>query len=214
MVSDRMKQRLVGVAVLVALAVIFVPVLFNLQPSQPLDTTSQIPPAPDIDPVAFEEPEVPAVDNEVPPHDEVFAVEAPASPAQADNEEQNANGGGESVEDEPVASEPLPSRETPEETVAEMAAAPETAPTLAESGLPEAWVIQVGSYSRADSAAGQVARLKEAGFKAYAQRAEAAGKIVHRVLVGPFVSRKTAESDKRQVDAALGVKSLILSYEP
>jgi DedD protein len=44
--DDRLKQRLVGALVLVVLAIIFLPVLFDREPIEPLDTQTQIPPAP------------------------------------------------------------------------------------------------------------------------------------------------------------------------
>lgn len=46
--DDGLKQRLIGAVVLLALGVIFLPVLFERDPMQPVDRDSQIPPAPEI----------------------------------------------------------------------------------------------------------------------------------------------------------------------
>ena len=54
--DDGLKQRLVGAVVLTAVAVIFLPVLFDREVRRPLDTTSQIPPAPALAPVETREP--------------------------------------------------------------------------------------------------------------------------------------------------------------
>lgn len=57
--DDGLKQRLVGAIALLALAVIFLPVLFDRDPIVPVDQTSQIPPPPDIVTVEVVEPERP-----------------------------------------------------------------------------------------------------------------------------------------------------------
>lgn len=59
--DDGLKQRLVGAIALLALAVIFLPVLFDRDPIVPVDRTSQIPPPPEIVTVEIERPEQPDV---------------------------------------------------------------------------------------------------------------------------------------------------------
>lgn len=54
--DDGLKQRLVGAIALLALAVIFLPVLFDRDPIVPVDQTTQIPPPPDIVTVEVAEP--------------------------------------------------------------------------------------------------------------------------------------------------------------
>ena len=203
MLSDRLKQRLVGVAVLIALAVIFVPVLFNFQPSRPIDKATRIPPAPTIEPVEIREPVKPEIDNEVPSHDRVFSVgQAPETAPQ--QVQQTA----------PPVEEPLEKRQVPERSLTELRSDPEVEPALAESGLPESWVVQVASYSELSSAQQQVERLQAADFKAFHQTGQVGEKQVFRVFVGPFISRDSAEEEKALIDRAAGVDSLVLSFEP
>lgn len=57
--DDGLKQRVVGALVLLALAVIFLPVLFDRDPMVPVDRESQIPPAPEVVHVEINEPELP-----------------------------------------------------------------------------------------------------------------------------------------------------------
>lgn len=52
--DDGLKQRLIGAFVLLALAVIFVPVFFDRERIEPVDKTTQIPIAPIIEPVSVE----------------------------------------------------------------------------------------------------------------------------------------------------------------
>ena len=54
--DEKLKQRLVGAMVLMALAVIFLPSLFQQDERQKIDTTSQIPPAPVFEPVIIPKP--------------------------------------------------------------------------------------------------------------------------------------------------------------
>ena len=53
--------------------------------------------------------------------------------------------------------------------------------------------IQVGSFSSRQNAKKQVQKLKRAGHKARAEQAEASGRILWRVRLGPFIERITAE---------------------
>ena len=50
------KQRIIGAFVLFALALIFLPAVFDFSGEQTIDTTPQIPPRPDIEPVEIEPP--------------------------------------------------------------------------------------------------------------------------------------------------------------
>lgn len=52
--DDGLKQRLIGAFVLLALAVIFVPVFFDRERIEPVDKTTQIPIAPIVEPVVVE----------------------------------------------------------------------------------------------------------------------------------------------------------------
>lgn len=72
--DENIKQRLVGAAVLVALAVIFLPALFDKDERVAIDTTSQIPPAPTIETVDIPRPTKPEGIN-VPPAGTLFQPE-------------------------------------------------------------------------------------------------------------------------------------------
>jgi len=46
--NDGLKQRIIGALVLVALGIIFIPVIFDKERIVPVDRTTQVPPEPDI----------------------------------------------------------------------------------------------------------------------------------------------------------------------
>ncbi len=54
--DDGLKQRLIGAVVLLALAVIFLPALFNREHLEPINSTTEIPPEPKIKTVSIDPP--------------------------------------------------------------------------------------------------------------------------------------------------------------
>jgi DedD protein len=197
MVTKHLKQRFVGILVLLALAVIFIPVIFDFQPSNPVDKASQIPPAPDIEPVVIQPPVEPEVDrdNLVQPHDQIFDLEH-------------------SPETEPVQSEVAAVPEESQPLVAAENVPPKPEPKLADTGLPEAWVIQVVSYQESFKAEALSQKLLAAGHRAFVRPATVKGTRYYRVYVGPHVLRRNADQEKQRIDSSFGVKSLVIPFEP
>lgn len=70
--DDGLKQRLIGAFVLLALAVIFLPVMFDRERIEPVNKTTQIPVAPVIEPVIIDTPVAPVVEHEAKPADEMY----------------------------------------------------------------------------------------------------------------------------------------------
>lgn len=89
--DDGLKQRLIGAIVLLAVAVIFLPVLFDRERIEPLDETTQIPIAPEVPSVAIEEPTPLPVEEEAKVAVEMFtpdesqAVSLEQEPTGVDN---------------------------------------------------------------------------------------------------------------------------------
>ncbi|MDY0068286.1 MAG: SPOR domain-containing protein [Porticoccaceae bacterium] len=183
---ERVKQRIVGAVVLVALAVIFVPLLFTLEPPRAVDTASQIPPAPDIDPVPVEDPE----------REEGFAAPKPAEEAFLPADPV--------VEGTPATPAPAPGA----------APAPAEARPALAGDLVEAWVIQVASFRDRQVADELVAKLLAAGHRAYVRDAVAQGATTYRVFVGPVALKSRADADKIAIDKAFGVNALVLRFTP
>lgn len=226
MLSSRVKQRLVGSLVLVILAAVVVPLIFDLEPSTPVDQTSVIPPAPKIEPVIIEEPVEPLLDNEVIPVEQVFDLAAPiesgevteepvvaktdifdAAPNQAATE---ASVIGESGEVKEASVESAVDEKRTQSTIS----LPDVEPKLSSSGLPEAWVIQVVSYQEKAKASALNQKLQGAGFKSFVRTAVVSGRAVHRVFVGPQILRQQAEDEKARIDRSLGVNSMVIPFEP
>lgn len=80
--TESLKQRIVGAFVLIALAIIIVPLVFDFSAERVVDTTSKIPSMPEIEAVVVSEPIKP--DNIIPAktEDEVFSLETEVQPSE------------------------------------------------------------------------------------------------------------------------------------
>lgn len=212
--NDGVKQRIVGALVLAALAVIFLPSLFDREGARYVDVTSQIPPAPDIKPIAISEPEPVVGIEPASPVNEVFQPEyveqktpAPDPETIALDEPETKPEPEAAAKKDPaqalVASKPIADKQP-------QLPAEET--QLDDNGLPEGWVIQVAAYRDADSAERMRGKLLDAGFRAYTRAVDTPKGRFVRVFVGPKLSRTDAQSDKQKLDKLLKAETLILRY--
>lgn len=205
-----LKQRLVGAAVLVALAVIFLPMLVGGPEPQddavsvPLD----IPPAPDRD---FETRDVPiappgAGGAATPAADDpnrIVTVDAQSAPRVDAAPEATSTPSA----DPAVATPPPSSSATAQESKPPAATSAPAATSSAPSTVPETqtppapvvtpggrFVVNLGSYGNAANANSLIAALKAAGLPAYAESIPLDGKPAQRVRLGPYAQRGEAEA--------------------
>jgi DedD protein len=185
-VRDVLKQRLVGALILIALGIVFWPLVFVDSDRQPLDRTSQVPPMPDLEQMKIEKPQPLAdaaaavLEVEIPLHDQL--------PQMADEPTEGFG--------------PKP----------ESGNRPQ--PKLDESGLPVAWVLQVitvGKKSKADELTIELIGL---GYKAYRRPFVRDGETLHRVSVGPVFDPGKLRQAKLSIDKHLHVSSIIARYTP
>ncbi|MBB5209848.1 SPOR domain-containing protein [Microbulbifer hydrolyticus] len=213
--NDGVKQRIVGALVLAALAVIFLPTLFDREGARYIDVTSQIPPAPDIKPITIAEPE-PVEDVEpAPPVDQVFQPEYVEQKTAAPDPEsvslEPPPEKAKAVEPEVAAAKPAQEAE-PKSAPESHVQLPAEETQLDDKGLPEGWVVQVGAYKEAASAERIRSKLMDAGFRAYTRAVDTPKGRLVRVFVGPKLSRVDAQSDKQKLDKLLQAETLILRY--
>ena len=201
------KKRLTGAVVLVALAVIFVPMLFE---PESLDNMPAVKPAiprpPALEPVGRSEVFLGPQDSGVGVGPESGArVSQPiplppveeAAPARSD--------AGQGATTPPVAKPTAAQPARPPVT-----SAPAT-PREAKDALPS-WVIQVASVPTAAGADDMVGKLRAGGFSAYVEQAEVNGKVTYRVKVGPELDRARAEQTAARLREKHKVTPMIKSY--
>ena len=219
-----LKQRLAGATILIALAVIFVPMLFE-EPETvdqvqglsmdiptpppgrgeirrlPLDPArvAQVAPQTAADPAP--EPEMPMTSNE-----ESMASDLPMQPDpdQAAPVESESEAPTESL---PAASEndAADDMETPSAPLAEPDPVPEPAPeepsgsSVAEGG----WIVQVASFSSVETAERIKTRLEQLGHAADRELLVRGQTTLHRVWTGPYADRSVAERARSQIAATV-----------
>lgn len=206
-----MKQRIVGALVLLALGVLFVPVLFEPESRRALDKTSQIPPAPDIEPMAVTEPV----------RDRAVAQARPAEQQYRELEDLPVSRPAETARAAvvtPTAAAPKPATAAPApKAPAEPLVAREPEPdrqVLGENGMPTAWMVQVASFGTEDRANVLRDQLLSQGHSAFTRTFEANGSKVTRVYVGPKLSRDKALEIKANLDKSLKINTLVVSFSP
>jgi DedD protein len=219
-VNDILKQRLVGALILVALGVIFWPIIFVEPPSDGNIENLRIPPRPDVDTTPIAAPDADSLrgspdasldlseDSEPLVDDDLGWSEPPAVAATPETE-----GGGVEAAREAVSEEADAGRASPPEPGETRQEAPEQ-PALDAQGVPIAWMLQVASVSSQDKAEALRQRLEAMGEKAWVDPVSVGGRTMYRVNVGPKFERARLDALRPEVDTEFGVKSLVRRYLP
>jgi DedD protein len=214
-VDETLKRRLIGAAVVVSLAVIFVPMLVEETPvPDPRIEGSNVPPREDL---TFKSS---LLKDEVVPTDAVppnGAAQEAAAPPVAVAPAPDVRPAIPTTTDPgatEASSEAMPPKELakPAEPPAQAAKPPaagqvaKTTPTTPSKPVPKltAWVIQVGNYSTEEKAKAVVQSLQAKGLEGFPERIDEGGKTTYRVSVGPEADRKRAETLLPRVEAAMG----------
>jgi len=180
----RVRERLIGALVLVAIVVLFVPAILKGRDPAPAALPESAP---------TRRVEVP-IGNSVPAPEEQILVPEPAQPDSA-----------------PAATAPPPPDPKPEAEAASKAStaappAPEerrvaseppaktpASPTPVAGASTSAWAVQLGAFSNRSKADQLVAELRKRRYAAFVFEYRASGQVLYRVRVGPEQDRKRAE---------------------
>lgn len=193
-----MKQRLVGGVVLVALAVIFVPMLLD-------GSGTRVPGAEDIEIPPRPEPPKPLP---LPVDEPITLNPAPDTPepeiAVVDRHNRDR------VQAEVEATRPPP--DSQKQTQAE--APPESLSTPPVSEELVSWVVQVAAYSDLAKAEAQRDLLRAKGLApAFVERYHSERGDFYRVRIGPLVQREEAEAMRERADKVLGTKGRVMHHK-
>ncbi|QTD35317.1 SPOR domain-containing protein [Pseudomonas fluorescens] len=209
------KQRMVGALVLVALAVIFLPMLFSRQDEQ-RQVTVDAPAAPQapavaqiqMETVAVPEPQV-LPQEPVPSDDEVAEQVAPTAPIAS-----AAPVPAPAPVAKPVAPAPAPVAKpttAPAQPIAALSAKPDTTQSRVDAnGLSVSWSVQLASLSSRASAESLQKTLRSQGYNAYIRSAD--GK--NRVFVGPLIERAEADRLRDLLSRQQNLKGFVVRFQP
>jgi DedD protein len=85
---------------------------------------------------------------------------------------------------------------------------------LDESGFPQRWYLQVGSYEDQDAAKKLKQKLLDKQYKTFLETVKINKNVFHRVYIGPKIDRQSSIADKVAIDKLLATDSIVLKYMP
>ncbi|KPX48862.1 Sporulation related protein [Pseudomonas syringae pv. helianthi] len=206
------KQRMVGALVLIAVAVIFLPMLFTRE-----DETRQVqveapsaPQAPSasqvrVDPVPVPEPQ--ALPQEPVPNDDDMSSSQPPSTPIAPAPSVPAAPPVASAPASKPAAKPAPA---PAPATAAVPTKPAAPAGVDANGLSISWSVQLASMSNRANADNLQKTLRTQGYNAYIRTADG----VNRVFVGPLIERAEADRLRDQLDKQQKLKGIVVRFQP
>lgn len=173
----RIRERLVGALVLVAVIVLLVPAVLKGRSTASEPARAQETKSVEIDLGGATEP---ADADHLVPEPEIAQAKPEAPPSAT-----------------PAATPPAAAPEPPPAgTTATVAATSQPAPAAAQAqptaAEPTAWAVQLGAFSSRSKAEGLVTKLRSRGYAAFVLEYRAGGQLLHRVRVGPEQDRARA----------------------
>lgn len=201
--ASLIRQRIVGVLVLVSLAAVFVPYVIDFRRNyEQIISGSNIPPQPDEFRV-----EILQLDQS----DELDVPElALRSPLPGDPASYPSSSIDEETGKLPDTRSLLPT-ETDDETGDESrpAAAERNGGRLPAGG---AWVIQLGSFNSENNALALRDRLRDRGYAAFVKRGRLNNRPVFRVQIGPEVMKKHADRIRDEVKQDFRIEGMVIRH--
>ncbi len=203
--ESKLKQRIVGALVLIALAVIFLPMLLK-QEDPARKVVVEAPPMP----VVPEQPQYPVAE---------VAVPEPVIDDEWDGavitEQPLATG---SAPVQPVAVEPAPAapvvtqpvKPVVTQPVSKKPEQPVIAPGIDKNNLPVSWSVQLANLTNKANAEALRDTYRKKQYNAYVRSSDG----VHRVLIGPLVKETDAQSMCKSLKAREKQECFVVRYQP
>ena len=184
------KQRIVGTIVIVSLALIFLPIIFDGQGSHQTQTASRIPEQPVVPILPEPQQSRPVIISDA----DLVAIET-------------------KPESELVTKTIEESISDPIEVSASESAFTRDIPTLNPAGLPNGWSIRLGSFSEASNASDLMQRLQTAGYKAYIRDIDSEQAELTGVFVGPWLERALVNDYIDQLWDEFQLEGMVVRYQ-
>jgi DedD protein len=205
--NQNTRQRLIGTLVLAVAALILLPVIFDGEGSYQPVLNTDIPSRPTRPEPARTDPQRPIItaDTDAILVDEFRDTSAVQSAADA---------GADAIEPPVVAGgqdrEVLPDTSS---ATTDAVSTTQTSPTLDAQGLPQGFSVRLASFGNATNASNLVARLQDAGHRAYSRRIESSQGLLTAVYVGPVIDRGAATALLEALREDFELNGLVVRYE-
>ena len=182
--TEDLKKRLIGAAVLVSLAVIFIPML--IEEDTTIDSSIYKTNIPKQNISKFEKPAFSESGFQKRTADPDFGTTIKP----AENTEVK------------VVVDTKPADSTTQDS---------SKPVTTRTGL-TSWMVQVGSFSNQDNAKKVVDQLRKAGYDTHLETAQVNTKKVYRVRVGPEVDRNRADKMAKAISKKFFLSAKVIRY--
>ena len=187
-----LKQRLIGTAVIIALAVIFVPMILDGSGQQgSVAINMEVPPEPKFtfesdlpDPKKLDD--LPAIKKD----------SSPDSKQSSDDTKKNSE------------TKPLPEKPPAEKVVEATANHIEPNPKLS------AWAVQVAAFGEKQKALALQEKLLAGNYSAFTEKSANGNKVLYRVKVGPELKRENAEKLRDKINQEHGLTGSFVTNHP
>lgn len=193
------SQRVVGFVVLIAIAVIFWPIVFVVPETEENVELPvlEMPPRPQIVISERREPDLQKVDASSLPK---FPMSAPRSEQSSDELSLSTI----STRGPLVEADFKPSQHT---------LPPERA-SFDEQGLPIGWLLQIATFSDSSRANELSALLRSKGYKAYVEAHNGTNELHFRVMIGPHLQMVRVMEMKSVLDQYFSIDSIVVQFQP
>jgi len=221
------KQRMVGALVLIAIAVIFLPMLFSrqdearrVQVDAPAAPQAPAPTQLKVEPISVPE-QQPLPQEPVPSDEELTQPVQPARPAQPVQQRTSQQPPAMPIApapSKPVAAAPKPAQTAPAKPAPAPSSAPVQAPAapaadtsrVDANGLSVTWSVQLASLSNRANADNLQKTLRTQGYNAYIRTSDG----VNRVFVGPVIERAEADRLRDTLEKQQKIKGIVVRFQP
>ncbi|MCK8044025.1 SPOR domain-containing protein [Shewanella sp. 1CM18E] len=198
--SSQFQNRLVGVIVIVALGVIFLPDILDGKKQREEEQFAEIPLRPEIEQSSLSE-------QDSLPEQDINSLDL----GEGENADSNGDDSWHIAEtldaNQAQSAAKAPATESAKVTEAK----PQPKPAVKPSA---AWTIQLGSFNNAANVKGLVNRLRAKGFTAYTLPTKPVDGQLTKVFVGPNISKDKLSRMQNDIYKLTELKGRIVAYNP
>jgi len=232
---NSLKQRLVGAFVILSLAIIFLPMIFDKPHVEDKQFIMPIPAKPDFKSVEILKPvrpsytvlEIDKKDNKVKKISKAYVDDSNSKSintskgksvakqlVNSEKKTDKAKRAGKQVIAVSKASSSLKNQKSNSKTVKSTQAKVLASPKVAHLPIfKNVWMVQLGTFGNAQNAYRLRDKLRRDGFDGHTKQVRVGNKKAIRVFTGPFVNKREAVKVKKRLDKKYKVESRILFFD-
>ena len=205
---DGLKQRIVGALVIVSLAVIFLPMIFDKPHETSKKQLISIPIQPELPVITIDKPQKP-VYKLVESNGESTTIAASESKVTNIEPVSIKSEVGEE-EAEVIVKAEVKAKPVAKKTVKTKKAVD---PVFNQDLLNNVWMVQLGTFGNHENAFKLRDKLRTKGYDGHTTKLNRDGKILVRVFSGPYADKTKAAAIKKQIDKKFKVTSLVVYFK-